>query len=409
MSIEEDIGAMQTHTSNARSVLDKATSSYLLVFYGKKKSIDSFHQSSSCCVFTDPSAESLEKLFQDVQSLLNQDISSENMNNNVVQRDTCCVRGIHFVDYDFHQLPSNIGAVFPDVRQCSFYQCPNFDSFQSTLEQFPALTTIAARDCPSLTSLTSLYFIPDDIHLQAIRINNCGLIVEHQNDWEKGLKSLGKHGLGNASSGLVLNITNCKHLKRLPSSIHYLRNVLSCLRLESNERLHYLPQSIGLLSRMVEFQLIHCPNIYALPTSMSRLRHDCKVSITGNEKLVRKIHNDLFFSQVQHWEKSMATNSDNEEMSDNDRSSTCPKTASRRVSLDLSYYSEKVQKMKAYYNQSRIRQFKATVDLTILLRRAKFRAIHRIYLPPDLGQQGGHGYYRCLERFDSMRQLLDDE
>jgi hypothetical protein len=45
--------------------------------------------------------------------------------------------------------------------------------------------------------------------------------------------------------------------------------------------------------------------------------------------------------------------------------------------------------MKAYYRQAHIRQFKATVDLPVLLRRARFRAIHRIYRP------GGEGFYRC--------------
>lgn len=52
--------------------------------------------------------------------------------------------------------------------------------------------------------------------------------------------------------------------------------------------------------------------------------------------------------------------------------------------------------MKAYYRQTRIRQFKATVDLSVLLRRARFRAIHRIYRP------GGAGFYRCRDNFRMM-------
>jgi hypothetical protein len=306
------------------------------------------------------------------------------------------VRGIHFVDYEFSELPHNIGQLFPLVTQCSFYKCHQFTSFSSTLQQFSSLTTLAARDCPALTSLCSLSDIPPTTSLQAIRINNCGLTNSmtsnqttttndgnddddddngNDDDWEDAMRALGN----TPSSGLVLNLTSCQQLKRLPTSLRHLRTVLSCLRLETNYNLNHLPESLGELNSMVEFQLINCPSIHSLPPSMQRLKGDCQVSITGNSRLITRISHD---------------------------SNLCRK----QISVDFgygvgtstrwasSYFSQKISRMKPYYHKNRMRQFRAMAELSILFQKSRYRAIHRIYRP------GGAGFQRCRDNFQMTVQ-----
>lgn len=363
-------------TSLALSILDKSTKSFLLVFYGNQNGKCSLLPgNAACCIYTDPTYEAILELFDKMQSII---LERQDQPPQTSYSYTSVVRGIHFVDYEFEQVPPNIGPLFPHVTQCSFYKCHQFTSFCSTLEQFPSLTTLAARDCPALTSLDSLSCISPTMSLQAIRINNCGLVVSSNQDWDDAMQSLGR----TPSSGLVLNITSCQSLRRLPSTVRHLRNVLSCLRLETNYNLNYLPDSLGELSSMVEFQLINCPSIHALPPSMQRLKADCKVSITGNTRLIQRISDD---SHLTH-------------------------SSSREVSVDygygvgtssrwaLSYFSQKISKMKPYYHQNQMRQFRATVELSVLLHRARFRAIHRIYRP------GGAGFQRCRDSFQMTVQ-----
>ena len=413
----------------ASSVLQKAAKSYLLVFYGKQIgncciNNNTMPQNAACCVYTDPTFQALNDLFQEMHAMLqssqehedqddnyNHDDNDDDYDNNASRSTSIqsCVRGIHFVDYTFNELPPIIGQVFTQITQCSFYKCHHLKSFRSTLLQFPSLVTLAARDCPSLTSLSSLSHIPINMALQAIRINNCGLRVSSQNDWEEGMVALG----GSRSFGLVLHITSCRYLKRLPRSIIFLKSVLSCLRLEDNLELDYLPEALGGLKALVEFQLIHCPKVYRLPGTMMQLRGDCKVSITGNERLVLKIMNSREMAIARMvCECNCGNDIDIRRGSVGVRSNTTCSTSTstntkkchdcnvqvhrKTMEASSSYYSQKVGKMKAYYRQARIRQFKATVDLSVLLRRARFRAIHRIYRP------GGVGFYRCRDNFRMM-------
>jgi len=384
--VEESNGPTQIKTL-ASSILEIASESYVLVFYGGKQKME--HQAArqnntACCVYTDDStSQSLIEVFEAMYSILvhdsyienNSDSNNRNSNGNGSSHNgsnhspsiqASRVRGIYFVDYTFEELPSVVGQVFPQITQCNFSKCNQLNSFRSTLLQFPSLTTLAARDCPALTSLSSLSSIPRNMTLQAIRLNNCGLIVTRDDDWEGGMIALGN----TRSTGLVLNITSCRHLKRLPSSIRFLGNVLSCLRLENNLFLHFVPAALGDLALLAEFQLIDCPLIYALPVTMWRLRGDCKVSITGNDGLIQKIRRDTRSYQ--------------------------PKGVVDGTVISSAYFSQKVGKMKDYFQKARMRQFKAAVEVSILLRRARFRAIHRIYRP------GGAGFYRSRDSFRIM-------
>ncbi len=272
-----------------------------------------------------------------------------------------CVRGLHFVDYEFSNLPNNIGRVFSGITQCTFYKCHELTSLSTTVRQFPSLSSLSVRDCHSFVSLSSLSEIPQETSLQALRINNCGLRITSDLDWEEAMKAIGN----TTSTGLVLNITSCHHLRRLPASMKYLCRVLSCLRLESNYNLDCLPDVVSEMNSLIEFQLINCPSISALPPNMSRLRSECKVSITGNDNLIEKICKDI---------------------SDNG-------------SKGSSYFSQKVGKMQDYFRQSRLRQLNTIVRLSILLRRARLRANHRIYEP------GGVGFLRCRDNFSMMVKL----
>ncbi len=49
--------------------------------------------------------------------------------------------------------------------------------------------------------------------------------------------------------------------------------------------------------------------------------------------------------------------------------------------------------MERYFQQSRVRNFRGVVRLSTLVRRAKFRAVDRIYRP------GGEGFMRCRDNF----------
>ena len=343
----------QSIQSIAASIILKSKKSYILVFHGKEVGNFAIPGNADSCVHTEPTLESLSAILEEIHSVLSSASSPP------PHETLSCVRGIHFVDYAFTHLPENIGRVFTEIKQVSFYKCHELSSFSSTLKQFPSLTSLAARDCHNLVSLSSLSDIPQQISLQAIRINNCGLRITSDGDWEEAMRALGD----TPSGGLVLNITSCRHLKRLPSSMKYLSNVLSCLRLESNYNLNRLPEELGQLKYMVEFQLINCPSVYTLPPSMRCLKNDCKVSITGNNTLVERISND---------------------------------TKKCKGSKESSYYSQKIGKMTGYFLQTRIRQLKATVMLSALLRRSRFRAIHRIYRP------GGVGFLRSRDHFQMM-------
>ncbi len=277
-----------------------------------------------------------------------------------------CVRGLHFVDYEFNSLPNNIGLVFTRITQCTFYKCHELMSFSSTVKQFASLSSLSARDCQRLTSLSSLSDIPPQTSLQALRINNCGLCITSDHDWEEAMKAIGD----TPSIGMVLNITSCNKLRRLPISMKYLGRVLSCLRLESNYNLNHLPDIICEMKSMVEFQLINCPAICSLPPSMSRLRNECKISITGNDNLIEKISQDILKGNG---------------------------------SKESSYFSQKIGKMKGHFIQSRVRQLKTLVNLTILLRRARLRANHRIYQP------GGAGFLRCRAHFHMMVHVVGSQ
>ena len=138
------------------------------------------HQNAACCVlafYTDPTFQALNDLFKEMHIMLqsSQEHDDDNLihdeDDNNASRSTSiqsCVRGVHFVYYTFNKVPPIIGQLFTQITQCSFYKCHQLTSFRSTLLQFPSLFTLAARDCPSLTSLSSLFHIPRKMALQAI-------------------------------------------------------------------------------------------------------------------------------------------------------------------------------------------------------------------------------------------------
>ena len=341
--------------------LQKSTKSYLLIFYGKKIGNCHLPGNAACCIYITSSAEVLTQIFDEMHKILARASDVDGFDLLIP-----CVRGLHFVDYEFSHLPDNIGRVFSGITQCTFYKCHGLISLSSTVRQFLSLTSLSVRDCHNLTSLSSLSDIPRQTSLQALRINNCGLCIASDRDWEEAMKAIGN----TPSMGLVLNITSCHHLRRLPTSMKYLGRVLSCLRLESNCNLDCIPDIISEMNTMVEFQLINCPSMYSLPPNMGRLRNDCKVSITGNDNLIEKI---------------------------------CHDTVKDNGSKESSYFSQKIGKMQGHFLQSRVRQLKTVARLSVLLRRARLRANHRIYQP------GGVGFLRCRDHFNMMVGLHDSQ
>jgi hypothetical protein len=366
-------------------ISELAGNAYLIVFCGKHHGCTRPPPSTNkeCCVFTEPTLETITSIFTKIQ-----EIQTSTNNTDAVPLALDSIRGLHFVGYSFPHLPDNIGHVFTNVKLCSFMSCGKLASLSTTVRQFPSLSSLSVIDCPALASLSSLSAVPEDINLQALRFNNCkNLRVTELDDWGDAMRALGK----TSSAVLVLNITSCQNLRCIPPSISHLKNILSCLRLESNDNLSILPQELGELKSLAEFQLINCPCITSLPPSMCRLDDYCNVSITNNNNLIHKI----FVDSKEEDEDGGRNGYDMDELS-------CYRLQTAESKACMFYYSRKIILMDRYFKRCRMRNLRGVVRLSTLFRRARYRAVDRIYRP------GGEGFIRCRKRFSDMSQIEVD-
>lgn len=264
---------------------------------------------------------------------------------------------LSFIDCGFTQLPANLGQVLIRVQHCTFTNCPNLSSLESTVSQFPNLTVLVCRNCPSMTSLSSLKSIHVSSTLYNIAFKNCGVRITPDDDWSEGLKALGETNF----QMCILTIQDCHDLTCLPSSVRYLAKKELTINLLSNDSLWKLPPVLGRMFKIGDISLRKCPQIKNIPWSIARLPL-CSLSFVSCPKLLQE------FSK-----------------------------AGIPVKSDKILVSENVHDFEVYFQSQRRRFFFQIVLLKIMLRRAGQRAIGRLYRP------GGEGYERSRKRFEIMR------
>jgi hypothetical protein len=264
---------------------------------------------------------------------------------------------LSFIDCGFTQLPANLGQVLIRVQHCTFTNCPNLSSLESTVSQFPNLTVLVCRNCPSMTSLSSLKSIHVSSTLYNIAFKNCGVRITPDDDWSEGLKALGETNF----QMCILTIQDCHDLTCLPSSVRYLAKKELTINLLSNDSLWKLPLVLGEMLKIGDISLRKCSQIKNIPWSIARLPL-CSLSFVSCPKLLQE------FSK-----------------------------AGIPVKSDKILVSENVHDFEVYFQSQRRRFFFQIVLLKIMLRRAGQRAIGRLYRP------GGEGYERSRKRFEIMR------
>lgn len=188
---------------------------------------------------------------------------------------------LSFSDWDLEEIPPNLGRIMSRVNQCTFINCQNLSSLASIVAQFPNICVLVCRNCPSLTSLSSLKSIPIDSSLYNIAFKDCGLKVTAYDDWEEGLIALGR----TRSDMCIMTFQHCPHLTCLPSSIRHLKHKDLTVNFRSNGKLCKLPSELGDIQKIVGLSFIACPRLKELPWSLSRLP-DCSLFVSDCGALV---------------------------------------------------------------------------------------------------------------------------
>ena len=263
---------------------------------------------------------------------------------------------LSFIDCDFTHLPSNLGRILTDVQHCTFTNCPNLSSLESTVAQFTNLTVLVCRNCPSMTSLSSLKTIHIRSTLYNIAFKNCGIRVTPDDDWKEGLLALGRTEF----QMCILTIQECHNLTCLPPSIQYLSEKELTINLLSNDSLWQLPPVLGQMCRLGDISIRKCPRIKNIPWSIGRLPL-CSLSFVSCPGLFKEFYK-----------------------------------AGIPVKSDKILVSDNVHDFQLYFQAQRRRFFFQIVLLKIMLRRAAKRAIDRLYRP------GGVAYERSKDRFEMM-------
>lgn len=219
------------------------------------------------------------------------------------------------------------------------------------------------------------------IHLESLSISNCGLVAsstytynhatqnrtqnQKQNDSTNHTTFLDPlyhdameaWSMTTTSTDIELSIDNCPGIQCFPMSIiDHLQDKLSILTLRHLPNLKRLPPEIGQLQRL-KLLVIEKTGITHLPLEIGRLNYDqCHVAILDGSK--SHINNNLPIMK------------------------SPPKE-----------YRGSIQAMQRYFTIQRIQICRGWVWLYLLFRRARLRALERLYQP------GGRGYKRCRDRF----------
>ena len=261
----------------------------------------------------------------------------------IIRRRVRRISKIRFIHYTFQEFPDNIGgATFPQITSCTIANCRNLISVGSIVRHFARIELLDILSCPGFTSLQSLSDIPNRSNLCMLKIKNCGLVCTNGNDWDEGIEALSR-----SRYPLEVVIQECRQLNAIPSSIQYLQN-LSSLTLDLLPKLTILPPEIGSLTSLTLLTLKNT-GLLTLPPEIGRLKSSCEVFIQGSKILYP------------------------------------PKC-----------YRGSIVAMRKCFAERRVKVLRGFIRLSILLRRARSRAVERLFKP------GGDGYKRCRDNFITM-------
>ena len=274
---------------------------------------------------------------------------------------------IQFIDFDFTELPSNLGRVLPHVKHCYFIRCPKLSSLATTVEQFLGIQLLICRGCSCLTSLSSLEALPLNSSLYNLAFKNCGLRVTADDDWESGLRAIGTRPGDNRC---ILTIQNCDQLTILPPSIIQLKRLRrASIILVSNTKLRRLPSELGDIQNLELMQCNDCPQVKLLPWTLSRIPN-CSISVNNNADLL-----DGFRQSGIEVYTNVNANAN---------------------AHDEPYFKGRVRELEPYFKDRRRRFTVGIIKLKIHLHRAGRKAVDRLYRP------GGAGFKRSREHFEMM-------
>jgi hypothetical protein len=302
-----------------------------------------------------------------------------------------------------------LSRVFPNFHgSLTIANCPNITS--SHLDDFTMhdfgrhVTHLYIDNCPGLTCLGFLAKalqqqqqqqqqstfttttttrrrrrIRRRMNLESLSISNCGLIHTSNNiedhshqDWDDAMKAW---SMTTTSLDVELSICNCPQIQSFPLGIiHHLKDKLSILNLRQLPKLTRLPAEIGQL-QYLKMILLEKTGITHLPFEMGRLNvQHCLVAILdcgdGDDAGSGDSDDAGSGGGGGDHEKGVVV-------------MKCPPKC----------YRGSIQAMQRYFTIKRIQIWKGWIWLYLLFRRARLRALERLYQP------GGRGYKRCRDRF----------
>lgn len=264
---------------------------------------------------------------------------------------------LSFSDWDLKEIPPNLGRIMPRVNQCTFSNCQNLSSLASVVAQFPNLCVLVCRNCPSLTSLSSLKTVPVESSLYNISFKECGLTVTASDDWEEGLSALGR----TVPDKCILTFQHCPHLTCLPSSVQHLKGKDLTANFRSNDKFWKIPYELGEIKKVTGLSFIDCPRLQELPWSLSRIS-DCSLFVADCESLVGGLSRTMALGKVE---------------------------------LNNGIFCS-IRDHPLYFVDRLKCLFVRIVFLKVFFRRCKKDVIERMYRPE------GKVYHQCKERFENM-------
>lgn len=227
------------------------------------------------------------------------------------------------------------------------------------------------------------------IHLESLSLSHCGLIASSSlsccccccccnnnsttrssTTWDAAMETW---SLTTTSLDIELTICHCPQVQCLPLGILvHLQDKLSVLDLRHLPLLTRLPAEIGLLQHL-KIMSIENTGIVHLPPEMGRLNsQQCLVAILDSP----------ISTCTSRMSSGSSCTTTNDKAQDVGVMKSPPKC-----------YRGSIQAMQRYFTRQRIQIWKGWVWLFVLFRRARLRALERLYEP------GGRGYKYCRDRF----------
>lgn len=280
---------------------------------------------------------------------------------------------INFIDCSFEQLPINIGHLHNHIQYLTFCNCHNFSSLES-LKQFSNMKVLVFRHCKSIKSLNSFQSFDSSSNLYSVAFKRCGLKVDKNDDWNRGIKSLS----GINSDRFVLTIQECNDLKCLPSCIYQLgeKKILR-LNLLDNESLWKLPNYSGRVKPIIDrIHIAKCTNMTYIPNLQCSGNIPTVLSIVGCPILMKYFKESGVTCLFQGDEVNRSIEHD-----------------------DGTKAIGELHDFRKYFKMCGRKLFFRVSLLKMHIRRERLYVVDRFYRP------GGKGFEMCRDRFEQMNEI----